>query len=75
MTCDLYILCIFRQVESKEDDLETTLLSLKEKGFINYYGLQRFGSYSAAPTYEIGRCLICQQWKEVIITIILSFSA
>lgn len=63
---NLYSCYICRQVESDEKNLEITLLSLKEKGFINYYGLQRFGSYSEAPTYEIGRFLIRQMWKEVI---------
>lgn len=31
--------------------------SLKETGFINYYGLQRFGT-SHIPTYQIGKFVL-----------------
>lgn len=56
---------IFRRVEASAEDIENTLLNFKKKGFINYYGLQRFGSYSDSPTHEIGKSLISKQWKEV----------
>lgn len=31
--------------------------SLREIGFINYYGMQRFGT-TAVPTYQIGRYVL-----------------
>lgn len=36
--------------------------SLIKNGFINYYGLQRFGNCKDIPTYDIGRALINQKW-------------
>jgi tRNA pseudouridine13 synthase len=41
------------------------MTNLKEKGFLNYYGLQRFGSSSSVPTPEVGRALLLGEWKEV----------
>lgn len=60
----------FRRVESSTEEIEKTLVNFRTNGFINYYGLQRFGSYSTAPTYEIGKCLISKQWKEVRIWVL-----
>ena len=34
------------------------MISLRNHGFINYYGLQRFGTVAAIPTYEIGKALL-----------------
>ncbi|CAG7834160.1 unnamed protein product [Allacma fusca] len=38
--------------------------NLKQNGFINYYGLQRFGSYDV-PTQEIGKALLQNKWDRV----------
>jgi len=43
---------------------------VKEHGFINYFGMQRFGSYSIR-THEIGRECLLQNWR-VVIQMILS---
>lgn len=40
------------------------LESLKEIGFINYYGPQRFGTRHV-PTHFIGKQLILGRWQEV----------
>lgn len=56
-------------VEGKEvtsDQVDSLLVSLRDKGFINYFGMQRFGT-STIPTYTIGRC-------SLIISIISSLS-
>lgn len=39
--------------------------SLKQKGFINYFGLQRFGTASVA-THEVGRALLQQNWELAV---------
>lgn len=44
---------------------ERILKSFSEKGFINYFGLQRFGT-GEVMTHEIGKLLIKRQWKEAI---------
>lgn len=38
---------------------------LKVNGFINYYGLQRFGSSLVSPTYVVGKSLACGNYEEV----------
>lgn len=38
---------------------------LKVNGFINYYGLQRFGSSLVSPTYVVGKSLACSNYEEV----------
>jgi len=40
---------------------------LKIHGFINYYGLQRFGSSVVSPTYVVGKSLACGNCEEVYI--------
>ncbi|ODN04500.1 Pseudouridylate synthase 7 [Orchesella cincta] len=37
--------------------------SLKSQGFINYFGLQRFGSYEVS-THAVGKCILQMQWME-----------
>ena len=40
--------------------------ALRERGFVNYYGLQRFGNNPAAPTHFIGRALLTRRWRDAI---------
>ncbi|KAI8096451.1 pseudouridine synthase [Halteromyces radiatus] len=40
-----------------EDSITTSLNSLKSQGFLNYYGMQRFGT-SSILTHEIGRKIL-----------------
>lgn len=39
--------------------------TLKEKGFINYYGMQRFGTFSVS-THEVGREILLNNWKGAV---------
>ncbi|XP_063230997.1 pseudouridylate synthase 7 homolog [Bacillus rossius redtenbacheri] len=55
-----------RNVSCSADDLELALNSLKQDGFINYYGMQRFGSTLEVPTYFIGRALLLGDWANAI---------
>lgn len=54
-----------RHINHAESDIELSLQSLKLNGFINYYGLQRFGNNSTVPTHQVGLALIKGQYKEV----------
>jgi tRNA pseudouridine13 synthase len=54
---------------SIEEEIEKCVNSIKEKGFINYFGMQRFG-VSTIPTHKIGINVIKKQWKEAIINIL-----
>lgn len=48
------LLCNFRSVTGSEEQIKSSMTSLQEVGFINYYGMQRFGT-SSIPTHHIGR--------------------
>ncbi|XP_026847877.1 pseudouridylate synthase 7 homolog [Drosophila persimilis] len=49
--------------KERQADIEVSLESLKERGFINYYGLQRFGNSASVPTYEVGVALLKRDYK------------
>nr|CAI5848544.1 unnamed protein product [Callosobruchus analis] len=55
-----------RNIVASEDVIEKALNLVKERGFINYYGLQRFGNDKEVPTYEIGINFLLGQWKEAV---------
>lgn len=38
---------------------------VKERGFINYFGLQRFGS-GGAPTSEVGLAMLKEDWQGAV---------
>lgn len=48
---------IIRDVETSDGDIDTACTSLRDKGFINYFGLQRFGT-GAVPTHDVGMYII-----------------
>jgi tRNA pseudouridine13 synthase len=52
-----------------KNDLDLITKSLNEKGFVNYFGMQRFG-VGNIPTHIIGKCVIKKMWKEAFINII-----
>ncbi|GAB1604999.1 pseudouridylate synthase 7 homolog [Argonauta hians] len=56
---------VLRNVTGNDAEIEKGLQSLKDSGFINYYGMQRFGTTSI-PTYHIGRALLHSNWKEAV---------
>lgn len=53
-----------RQVSADDQSIEDSLQNFKSSGFINYYGLQRFGNHSSVPTHCIGLALLKGQYKE-----------
>ncbi|OSX60298.1 hypothetical protein POSPLADRAFT_1075036 [Postia placenta MAD-698-R-SB12] len=52
------------QVDSMET-LDRAMNSIKNKGFINYYGMQRFGTASI-PTHSIGLALLKSDWHRAV---------
>lgn len=52
-----------RHITQPREHIEQALESLKERGFINYYGLQRFGNSASIPTYEVGVALLKRDYK------------
>ncbi|CAM0954682.1 unnamed protein product [Alopecurus aequalis] len=52
-------------VAESEDVINAAMDGLGKNGFINYYGLQRFGSGSV-PTHRIGAALLRGEWKTAV---------
>ncbi|RKP13818.1 pseudouridine synthase [Piptocephalis cylindrospora] len=44
--------------------LDQSLKSLRDDGFINYFGMQRFGT-GPVPTHHIGRAILQNDWEGV----------
>ncbi|XP_053676130.1 pseudouridylate synthase 7 homolog [Anopheles nili] len=53
-----------RQVTASDETINGCMDQFREKGFINYYGLQRFGNCASVPTYKIGIEMLKGNWKE-----------
>ncbi|KAJ3025227.1 UNVERIFIED_CONTAM: hypothetical protein HDU68_007344 [Siphonaria sp. JEL0065] len=45
--------------------LETSLTSLEKSGFINYYGMQRFGTRSIS-THQVGLAMLSGSWATAV---------
>lgn len=54
-----------RQIGADEVTVNEAMEQFKTTGFINYYGLQRFGNHSECPTHEIGLALLKADFKLV----------
>ncbi|MES1918827.1 hypothetical protein MHBO_000727 [Bonamia ostreae] len=63
---------VLRKIEKKrKNDFEAISESIKENGFINYFGLQRFGSCSV-PTHNFGKLVLKRQWDELVALILFT---
>ncbi|KAL5517364.1 hypothetical protein EMCRGX_G002901 [Ephydatia muelleri] len=57
---------VLRKVRCDDDDvIGVAMASLRDTGFINYYGMQRFGT-STIPTHHVGRCLLHCDWQGAV---------
>lgn len=56
-----------REITADSEIIEKALDSLKNHGFINYYGLQRFGNSKEIPTHIVGIQLMRGNWQEVLL--------
>uniref|UniRef100_A0A0E0C8C4 TRUD domain-containing protein n=1 Tax=Oryza meridionalis TaxID=40149 RepID=A0A0E0C8C4_9ORYZ len=52
-------------VAESEDVIKAALDGLITNGFINYYGLQRFGSGSV-PNHQVGAALLRGEWRNAV---------
>lgn len=60
---------VLRNVQMTGDDIQKDLLleaakSMKEKGFVNYFGTQRFGKYN--DTHKVGVAVLQGDYKEAV---------
>ncbi|WWD22862.1 hypothetical protein CI109_107357 [Kwoniella shandongensis] len=56
------------QAESREE-IDKTLASVRDRGFINFYGMQRFGT-SSMPTHITGLLILQSKWSEAVDTLL-----
>uniref|UniRef100_A0A8C4Q4J6 Pseudouridine synthase 7 n=1 Tax=Eptatretus burgeri TaxID=7764 RepID=A0A8C4Q4J6_EPTBU len=56
---------VLRNISGSKEQVDKAMCSLRDVGFINYYGMQRFGT-TAIPTYMIGRAILRDQWDEAV---------
>ncbi|KAH9507458.1 multisubstrate pseudouridine synthase 7 [Bulinus truncatus] len=61
---------VLRNVQASSETVDTILTLLKSNGFINYYGMQRFGTTSV-PTYKVGSALLHGDWDKAINLILM----
>lgn len=52
-----------RHLQGDQSEIEKSLENIREHGFINFYGLQRFGNCASIPTYEIGIAIMKADYK------------
>ncbi|XP_034945615.1 uncharacterized protein Pus7 [Chelonus insularis] len=55
-----------RNVTAPDEEIDKAMTSLRDNGFINYYGLQRFGTVADIPTHDIGKALLQAKWEEAV---------
>lgn len=51
--------------EKNQEHINQSLTSLRENGFINYYGMQRFGTFSIS-THTIGAYVLRSDWQNAV---------
>lgn len=56
---------VIRHVGVPDEIISEALSSFGQNGFINYFGMQRFGTTSV-PTYEIGKAIFRCDWQKVV---------
>lgn len=60
-------------IEEKLIIIKKILKNISEKGFINYFGLQRFGTHQV-PSHVIGWQMIRRDFKKVVESILYNIS-
>uniref|UniRef100_A0A7N8XMK1 Pseudouridylate synthase 7 homolog n=1 Tax=Mastacembelus armatus TaxID=205130 RepID=A0A7N8XMK1_9TELE len=56
---------VIRNISGTDEQVHQAMTSLRQTGFINYYGMQRFGT-TAVPTHQVGRAILKNDWNEVV---------
>jgi len=61
---------VLREVSADTKTINKSLEKVSKSGFINYYGMQRFGT-GDIPTHVIGKAVLQGKWNEVIELILM----
>ncbi|XP_046665048.1 pseudouridylate synthase 7 homolog [Homalodisca vitripennis] len=57
---------VLRHIKASDSVIEEAVHQFKTTGFINYFGLQRFGQSALVPTYTIGKAILKNDWKLAV---------
>ncbi|ORY77773.1 pseudouridine synthase, partial [Protomyces lactucae-debilis] len=60
-----FLLTLRSVTGASKDEIETALTRLREVGFINYYGMQRFGT-SSTGTHEVGAHVLKHEFEKAV---------
>jgi len=60
----------FIDINIVDELIAANVKSVEKNGFVNYFGMQRFGTYSVR-THIMGKTILNQDWKEVIRLILI----
>ncbi|PRP76285.1 tRNA pseudouridine synthase D [Planoprotostelium fungivorum] len=61
---------VIREVDGSEEVIDASMKIVQQYGFINYFGLQRFGT-GGTGTHEVGISLLKSNWEEAVDLILL----
>ncbi|XP_038054168.1 pseudouridylate synthase 7 homolog isoform X2 [Patiria miniata] len=60
-----HFVIVLRDVNVSQEEIDQALTSMRDVGFINYYGMQRFGN-SQVATHLVGRAVLLSKWQEAV---------
>jgi len=56
---------VLRKITAGGEDINRAVESLKARGFINYFGMQRFGTSADVMTHDIGCAMLKNDWPRI----------
>lgn len=56
---------VLRNIDASPETIAQACDAMRESGFINYFGLQRFGR-GGSKSHEVGRALLKSEWKLAV---------
>lgn len=57
---------VLRSLNKPKEDIAAACSALEQSGFLNYYGLQRFGKGTTVKSHDIGRAVFQSNFKAAI---------
>ncbi|WWC85511.1 uncharacterized protein L201_000375 [Kwoniella dendrophila CBS 6074] len=64
-----FVITLRNVQEASIEEIDKTMTSVRDHGFINFYGMQRFGT-SSWPTHLTGLLILQSKWSEAIDSIL-----
>jgi tRNA pseudouridine13 synthase len=61
---------VFRNFSNSEEEVRSCADALQKRGFINYYGMQRFGAHAVA-TFHVGFCILREDYRMAVDLILM----